>query len=159
MLSVKCAVLLWCVGGREAGQARGRQRRRDTETSQKGSNHARQRNRRGHSPQTPRGETPQGGKQPTGEPHPPTPPPLRVLYKKEEGRGARVNYDFFYSVQGVTSTSVKLVGTASPLAFQNCRGRPLNRPGSKVMTDGTSQFFLAIFALAFFCSHRRFSCE
>ena len=28
--------------------------------------------RRGHSPQTPRGETPQGGKQHTGEPHPPT---------------------------------------------------------------------------------------
>ena len=26
----------------------------------------------GHSPQTPRGETPQGGKQHTGEPHPPT---------------------------------------------------------------------------------------
>ena len=28
--------------------------------------------RRGHSPQTPRGDTPQGGKQHTGEPHPPT---------------------------------------------------------------------------------------
>ena len=27
------------------------------------------------------------------------------------------------------------------------------------MTDGTSQFFLAVFALAFFCSHRHFSCE
>jgi len=38
----------------------------------KASCNARQRNRRGHSPQTPRGETPQGGKQPTGEPHPPT---------------------------------------------------------------------------------------
>jgi len=64
---------------------------------------------------------------------------------------------FFYSVQSVTS--VEPVGTPSRLAFQNCRGRPLNRPGSKVMTDGTPQFFLAIFALAFFCSHRRFSCE
>jgi len=32
----------------------------------------------------------QGGKQPTGEPHPPTHPPPRVLYKKEEGRGARL---------------------------------------------------------------------
>ena len=62
-----------------------------------------------------------------------------------------------YIVQSVTS--VEPVGTASPLAFQNCRDRPLNCPGSKVMTDGTSQFFLAIFALAFFCSHRRFSCE
>jgi len=38
----------------------------------KASSYARQRNRRGHSPQTPRGETPQRGKQPTGEPHPPT---------------------------------------------------------------------------------------
>jgi len=53
----------------------------------------------------------------------------------------------FYSVQSVTS--VEPVGTASPLAFQNCRGRPLNLLGSKVMTDGTSQFFFAIFALAF----------
>ena len=56
-----------------------------------------------------------------------------------------------YSVQSVTS--VDSVGTASPLTFQNCRGRPLNRSGSKVLTDGTSQFFLAIFALAFFCVH------
>jgi len=40
----------------------------------KASCYARQRNRRGHSPQTPRGETPQGGKEPTGEPHPPTTP-------------------------------------------------------------------------------------
>ena len=44
-----------------------------------------------------------------------------------------------YSVQSVTS--VEPVGTASPLAFQNCRGRPLNRPGSKVMINGMSQFF------------------
>jgi len=36
------------------------------------SNYARRRNRRGNSPQTPRGETPQGGKQPAGEPRPPT---------------------------------------------------------------------------------------
>jgi len=64
---------------------------------------------------------------------------------------------FFYGVQSVTS--VEPVGTASLLAFQNCRGRPLNRPGSKIMTDGTSQFWGAIFALAFFRSHRRFSCE
>jgi len=34
--------------------------------------------RRGHSPQTPRGETPQGGKQHTGEPHAPTEPEGRV---------------------------------------------------------------------------------
>jgi len=72
---------------------------------------------------------------------------------------SRVNYgkNIFYSVQSVTS--VEPVRTASPLVFQNCRGRPLNRPGSKVMIDGTSQFFGGIFALAFFCSHRRFSCE
>jgi len=53
----------------------------------KASSNARQRNRRGTAPKhrggnTTRGETPQGGKQPTGEPHPPTPPPPRVLYKK-----------------------------------------------------------------------------
>jgi len=32
--------------------------------------------------------------------------------------------------------SIKPVETALPLAFQNCRGRPLSRPESKVMTDG-----------------------
>jgi len=52
------------VGGREV--------RDDTTHEAKASCYARQRNRRGHSPQTPRKETPQGGKQPAGEPHPPT---------------------------------------------------------------------------------------
>ena len=60
--------------------------------------------------------------------------------------GSITDYVFFNIVQSVTS--VEPVGTASPLAFQNCRGRRLNRPESKVMTNGTSQFFLAIFALA-----------
>ena len=87
--------------------------------------------------------------------------PLRQhhVLTEEESILVRVNYGKkkFYIVQSVTS--VEPVRTALSLAFQNCRGRPLNRPGSKVMTDGTSQFFTAIFALAFFCSHRRFSCE
>ena len=55
-----------------------------------------------------------------------------------------ITENFFYSVQSVKY--VEPVGTAAPLAFQNCQGRPLNRPGSKVMTDGTSQFFLGLAA-------------
>jgi len=85
----------------------------------------------------------------------------RTLFQNQPLRsrmvGSITEKIILYSVQSVTS--VEPVGTASPLAFQNFRGRPLNRPGSKVMTDRTSQFFLAIFVLAFFCSHRRLSCE
>ena len=70
-------VARFCVIGREVGQTPGRQRR--LKTSQKGSNHARQKNRRGAAPKH------RGGKHHMGETaHRETPPanPPRVLYEK-----------------------------------------------------------------------------
>ena len=67
------------VVGREVGQTPGRQRR---QTSQRKVATTRdKRTGRGQPPNTAGGNTTRG-KQPTGKPHPPSPPPPRVLYKK-----------------------------------------------------------------------------
>ena len=63
------------VVGREVGQVPGRQR---TASQRMEESYAATRDK----PPNTAGLTPHGGKQPTGEPHPQTPPPPRVLYKK-----------------------------------------------------------------------------
>ena len=63
---VSKAVHTLLVVGREVGQTPGRQRR--LKTSQKGSNHARQKNRRGAAPKHRRGKHHTGGNSPQGNP-------------------------------------------------------------------------------------------